>query len=155
MDKRGKRLGSCLRLTPCEARQAGKHDLRLLKPHVADLGAVARVPAQRCPPEPPGVVDQEQDELERVRQSHVVEVGRGCERDRRVAAVERAAEASVRRALRGHEHMFPRLASERGTHRARVQVAACQSCANRASRRPFATLREPKRSWPENGKNPA
>jgi hypothetical protein len=78
----------------------------LLKPDVRDLSAVAGVPAKRGPPEPPRLVDQEEDELERVREAHKVKLGSGGECDRRVAAIQRAAEAAVGRALGGHEQMF-------------------------------------------------
>ena len=68
---------------------------------------MAGVPAQRRPPEPSRIVDQEENKLERVRQAHDIELGCRGERNGRVPRVERAAEAGVGRALRGHEQMFP------------------------------------------------
>jgi hypothetical protein len=49
--------------------------MRLLEPHIRNLGAVAGVPAKRRPAELSRVVDQEQDELERVREVDEVELG--------------------------------------------------------------------------------
>ena len=51
-------------------------------------------------------VEQEEDELECVRETDEVELGRRGERHGRVLRVEGTAEAGVRRALRGHEQMF-------------------------------------------------
>ena len=48
--------------------------MRFLEPDVADLVAVAGVPAQGRAPEAAGVFDQEQDELERVREADEVEL---------------------------------------------------------------------------------
>jgi len=79
--------------------------MRLLKPDVRELAAVTGVPSQGRPPEPPRLVDQEEDDLEGVREADKVELG-GGEGDRRVAGIERPAEATVGRALRGHEQMF-------------------------------------------------
>jgi hypothetical protein len=56
--------------------QASEHSLGLLKPHIRHLGAVAGVPAKRCASEPSRIVDHQEDELERVREAHVVELGR-------------------------------------------------------------------------------
>ena len=67
----------------------------LLEPDVWNLGAVAGVPAKRRPPEPSGVVDHEEDELERVREADEVKLGRRSERHGRVVRVEGAAEAGV------------------------------------------------------------
>ena len=58
-----RRLGASSR----EAGQAREHGVRLLEPNVRDLGAVARVPPQPRAPEPPRIVHQQEDELERVR----------------------------------------------------------------------------------------
>jgi hypothetical protein len=80
--------------------------MSLLEPDVRNLGALAGVPAERCPPEPSRVVDQEEDELERVGEADEVELGRCGERHGRVVGVEGAAEAGVGGALRGHEQMF-------------------------------------------------
>jgi hypothetical protein len=52
----------------------------LLKPNVRNLGAVGGVLAQRRSPEPSWVVDQEQDELERIREADEVELGTSRER---------------------------------------------------------------------------
>ena len=49
----------------------------LLEPDVGNVAAVAGVPAQRRPSEPLRVVDQEEDELEGVREADEVELGRG------------------------------------------------------------------------------
>jgi hypothetical protein len=57
--------------------------------------AIARVPAERRPPEPPGLIDQEKDDLEGVREADVVEFCRCGEGDRRIAGVESSAEATV------------------------------------------------------------
>ena len=70
-----------------------------LEPDVADLVAVAGVPAERRAPEAAGVFDEEQDELERVREADEVELRRGGERQGGVARVERAAELCVGGAL--------------------------------------------------------
>ncbi len=67
----------------------------LLEPDVRHLGAVAGVPAKRSAPEPLRVVDQEEDEFERVREADEVELGRCGERHGRVLRVEGAAEAGV------------------------------------------------------------
>ena len=95
MDKRRERLGSRLRLASCEPRQACEHGLGLLEPDVRDLGAIASVPAQRRAPEPPRVVDHEEDELERFGKAHEVELGRGRVGDGQVARVEGPAETGV------------------------------------------------------------
>ena len=95
MDELGQ--GSCRRLWP-SARQAGQtceHGVGLLEPHILNLGAVAGVPAQRRPPEPAGVVDQEKDELERVREADEIELGSRRQRHGCVLRVEGAAEAGV------------------------------------------------------------
>lgn len=63
------------------------------------------MPAERRSPEPLRVVDQEEHELERVREAYEVELGRCGERHGRVVRVDGAAEAGVGGALRGHEQM--------------------------------------------------
>lgn len=103
LPKRGRR-GS--RPTTSQAGQAGEHGVGLLESNVLNLAAVPRVPAQRRPAEPSRVIDHEEDELERLGKAHEVELGRGRVGDGRIAAVERAAEAAIGRALRGHERMF-------------------------------------------------
>ena len=95
MNELGQRSRRRLRPSARQAGQAGEHGVGLLEPNVRNLGAVAGVPAERRPPEPPRVVDQEQDELERVRKADEVELGRRRERHGRVLRVEGAAEAGV------------------------------------------------------------
>jgi hypothetical protein len=81
--------------------------LGFLETDVGKIAAIPGVPAERRPPELRGLVHQEEDELERVGQAHEVEFcGRG-EGDRRIARVERATQAPIRRALGSHEQMFP------------------------------------------------
>jgi hypothetical protein len=64
-------------------------------PDVRWIAAIPRMPAERGAPETSRIVDQEQDELQRVRKVDELKLrGRG-ERDVRVAAVECAAEATV------------------------------------------------------------
>lgn len=55
-----------LRAPTGEAGQTREHGLGFLEPDVRDLGAVARVPAQRSPAEPSRVADHQGDELERL-----------------------------------------------------------------------------------------
>jgi hypothetical protein len=76
MDELGERARGGFRPATCQASQARKHGLCLLESHVGHIGAVAGMPAERRPPEPPRLIDQEQNELERVRQAHEVELGR-------------------------------------------------------------------------------
>ena len=74
MDECGQPFSRCFRLPPSEPRQTRKHDLRLLEPDIRNLGAVAGVPAQRRPLEPGGLrFEQDQDELQRVREADVRE----------------------------------------------------------------------------------
>ena len=47
----------------------------LLESHVRHLAAAAGVPTQRSPPKPFRVIDQEEDELERVREADEVDLG--------------------------------------------------------------------------------
>ena len=61
--------------------------MRLLKPDGSDLAAVPRVPAQGRSPELARLIDQEQDELECVRQTDKIQLGRRREGDRRVPSV--------------------------------------------------------------------
>ena len=87
--------------------EPSKHGLGLSKANVSDFPAVAPMPAPRRSLEPGGLrLKQEQQELQRVREPDVCQVGRFGESDCRVAAVECAAEAAVSGALRGHERMF-------------------------------------------------
>jgi hypothetical protein len=80
--------------------------MSLLKSDVGEVRAVAGVPAQRGSPEHRGLIDQEEDDLESVREADKVELRRSGEGNRRVTAVERPAETSVRGTLGGHERMF-------------------------------------------------
>jgi hypothetical protein len=69
-----------LRPPPHKAAEAGQHGVRLLEPDVRHLGAVTGVPAERRPPKPAGIVNQEQDELESLSpapRSRSVSRGRG------------------------------------------------------------------------------
>jgi hypothetical protein len=103
----GERVGGRLRPASAEGGEAGEHGLGFREIDIVDLAAVTAVPAERRPLEPCGLrFEHEQEEFERVRESDVFQVGRGGEREVGVARVERAAEASVGGALRGHEHMF-------------------------------------------------
>jgi len=68
--------------------------MSLLKADIRKLAAVARVPAQRRASKPRGLVDQEQDDLERIGQAHEVELGGRREGDRGVPGVEGAAKAT-------------------------------------------------------------
>jgi hypothetical protein len=69
--------------------------VRLLKPEIGQVAAVAGMTAQRRPPELARIVDKEEDELEGVREADIVKLcGRG-EGNRRVAGVESSAEAAV------------------------------------------------------------
>ena len=62
--------------------KAGEHRVCLLDANVRHLAAVASVPAQRRSPEPPGIVDQEKDELERVGQASPEIPRLACQRRR-------------------------------------------------------------------------
>jgi len=66
-----------------------------LEPDVSDLAAAPGVPAQRRAAEPPRLIDQEQDKLERVREADKSSSAARGESDRRVAGVESSAEATV------------------------------------------------------------
>jgi len=81
--------------------------MSLLETDVGELAAVPRVPAQRRAAEPSRIVDQEEDELERVREADIVQLSGRGERVRWVPAVERAAVAGISGILGSHEHMFP------------------------------------------------
>ena len=106
MNEFGERSRRGLRAPTRQAGQAGEDGVGLLEADVWNLGAIAGVPAERRPPEPPRVVDQEEDELECVGEADKVELGRRRERHCRIAGVEGAAEAGVGGALRRHEQMF-------------------------------------------------
>ena len=107
MDEFGQRSRRGLRPPPREAGQAREHGVRLLEPDIRDLGAVAGVPAKRRPLEPSRVVDQEEDEFQRVREADEVELGCRRQSHRRVPRVEGAAEAGVGGALGGHRTDVP------------------------------------------------
>ena len=106
MDELGEGGGGRLRTAPGKAREAREDGVRLLEADVGELTAVAGVPAQRRPPEPPRVLDEEEHDLERVGEADPVELSRGREGRRGATCVERAAEPSVGGTLRGHEQMF-------------------------------------------------
>jgi hypothetical protein len=57
------------------------------------------------------LVSKQQTELERFVQAHVLELRGRRQSLREVATIEGSAEAHVRRALGGHERMFPRMAT--------------------------------------------
>jgi hypothetical protein len=67
-----------------QAGQAAQDGVRLLEADIGQLATVAGVPAQRSSPKPPRVVDEEEDELERIREADEVELGCRRGRDRRV-----------------------------------------------------------------------
>jgi hypothetical protein len=69
--------------------------VRLLEPDIGEVGAVARVPAERRPSEPSRLIDQEEDDLEGVWEADVVELCGSGERDRRIAGVESASEPAI------------------------------------------------------------
>jgi hypothetical protein len=73
MDELGQRGCRCPRPSTRQASQAREHGLGLLKADVRDLAAVPSVPAKRRPAESPTIVDQEQDELKRVREADEVD----------------------------------------------------------------------------------
>ena len=95
MDELGQSSRRRLRTTAGQPGQTRQCRVRFVEADIRNLGAVASVPAKPRPPEPSRVVDQEQDELERVRQADEVQLGRRCKRDSGVAGVEGAAEAGV------------------------------------------------------------
>jgi hypothetical protein len=96
VDQIGERVSRRLRPTTSKPGEAGEHGLRLDEVDIVDLAAVAAVPAERRPLEPGRLrPKQEEKELERVRKPDVRELGSRGERDRRVVAVQRAAEAAV------------------------------------------------------------
>ena len=105
-----------------------------LEPDVADLVAVTGVPAERRAPEAAGIVDQEQDELERVREADEVELGRRGERQRRVPRVERPAELCVGGAFVGHEHMFPHVRADTDQAQSLGSTRSCSSAALKATK---------------------
>lgn len=78
-----------------QAGQAGEHGVGLLESNVLNLAAVPRVPAQRRPPEPTGLIDQHEDDVEGVGEADVIELCGRRESDRGVAGVERAAKPAV------------------------------------------------------------
>lgn len=83
-----------------------KHRLRFREVR-PKLVAVASVPTEGRAGVPTRlVIEQQQHELERIRESDVIELCGSRERDGGVARVERAAKSPIGRALRCHEHMF-------------------------------------------------
>lgn len=77
MDELGQRGRRSLRPPTPQAGQACEDGMRLLEPDVRDLAAIAGVPAEGGAAEPSRVVDQEQDELERVGEDDEVKLGGG------------------------------------------------------------------------------
>jgi hypothetical protein len=95
VDEIGERMSGRLRSRTPERREECEHGLRFGEVD-AELVAVPGMPAERRTAEPVGLgIEEQQDELESVRQAHVVQIGRRGEGDRGVAGVERAAEATV------------------------------------------------------------
>ena len=76
--------------------ERGEDGEPLVEVDVANLPAVAAVPAQGRPPETVGRLDEKEAELERLGEPDMLELGGGRERLGDVAAVESAAEASER-----------------------------------------------------------
>jgi hypothetical protein len=68
-NKLGKSRYRGLRSPTRQPREAGEHGLCFLEPDVGHLAAVAAVPAERGPPEFAGLVDEEKNQLEGVRQA--------------------------------------------------------------------------------------
>jgi hypothetical protein len=135
----GQRARGGFRPATCQAGKARKHGLCLLESDVRQVAAVAGMPSERRPPELPRLIDQEQDELERVRQAHEFELGRRRKGDRRVPGIECAAKATIGCALGRHEQMF---AHQRGSKTPPVKtkrglaLAATRGRASVAIRRP-------------------
>lgn len=95
MNEVGERVSGRLRSRTAEHSEKGKHSLGFGEVD-AQLGAIPGVPAERRATEPVGFgVEEQQDELEGLRQPDVIQLSGGRERDRGVASVERAAEAPV------------------------------------------------------------
>lgn len=91
MDEIGKGVGCRRRAAATQGREAREHGLGLEKLHVADLAAVAPVPAEGRTLEAGRLrVEEDEQELERIFQADVLEVGRRRERNRRIARVESA-----------------------------------------------------------------
>jgi hypothetical protein len=100
VDEIGEGVSGRLGPSSSQARQAGENSLRLDEVDVPDLTAIPPVPAKGCTLEPRRLrVEQEQDELERIRQPDVPEVRRGGKGNPRVPGVERTTEAAVGGAL--------------------------------------------------------
>ena len=88
MDEIGERVRVRLRSSSSQPGQARQDGLGLDEVDVRDLTAVPAVPAQSRPLEPRRFsFEQEQDELEGVRQANMSEVGRRGKRDPCVSAV--------------------------------------------------------------------
>jgi hypothetical protein len=103
------------------------------------------------PPEPFEVVDQEEDELERVWEADEVKLRCRRQCHGRVLRIERAGEAGVWRAPRSRTDVPTYRSAEEGR---RCSLEPAAPCANRAPRSPFMTLREPWGAQPENVRNP-
>ena len=130
VDELGKGRRRRLRSSTRQAGQTGEHDLRLLEPNVRHLAAIASMPAKRRPPEPPGVVDQQQDELERVREADEVELGR-CGRSATVAL--RESRARRKRPYASPARLQARLDSASNVEESRPCKASCGGGVNRMS----------------------
>jgi hypothetical protein len=90
-----------------EQSQQGEDRLPFVEGDVGGLATETSVPAERGALVLLGrAVAEKEEEFQRIRESKLGEVRSRDERDRHVPRVERAAEAGVRRARRGHEHMF-------------------------------------------------
>jgi hypothetical protein len=106
-----------MRVAPDATSPASGEDGVENEPDVRQIAAIPRVPAERRTAKPRGLVDQQQDEPEGVRQAYESSSAAAARGDRRVAGVKRAAKAPIGRTLRSHEHMFShvmRPAVERG-----------------------------------------
>ena len=113
MDEIGERVSGRLRSSAPKPRQTRQNGLRLGEVDVPDLVAIPPVPTKRRPLEPRRLgFEQEQDELECVRQADVPEIGRRGKRDPGVPGVERPAQAVVGGAFGCHEQMFAYQAPE-------------------------------------------
>ena len=95
MHKLGQRARGGFRSSTGKAGEASEHGVCLLEPDIGKVTAVTGVPAERRSAKLRGLIDQEEDELERVRQAYEVELGRRREGDRGVTSVERAEEANI------------------------------------------------------------
>ena len=98
----------CDLVVPTDAVEQVDQLARVAQEQVAVVGGLLGEPPHRCLVVQDGVVFADQEnERQRVGQADPLELGRGCEREVRVAALQRALEATVGEALRSHgERMF-------------------------------------------------